>query len=246
MRIHVYTVAWNEEAILPHFLRHYERFAERIVVYDNGSDDATPRIASAHPKTELRRYETRGRLHDGRKAALLSSCYRESRGAADWIVAVDTDELLYHPELVDVLARYRRCGVTLPRVAGYSMVTDEPVPDPGRFPGLLCERFVDGAPNPNFDKRCIFHPDVDIRFAYGQHQCDPHGPVVESAEAELKLLHYKHFCVDYVWERYQRLRPRLSRFNRWRRLGVHYRESRGQIQASHDRYKRHAVDVRHA
>ena len=38
MRIHVYTVSWNEEKIMPHFLRFYGAVADRIVVYDNGMD----------------------------------------------------------------------------------------------------------------------------------------------------------------------------------------------------------------
>lgn len=245
MKIHVYTVAWNEAAILPHFLRHYARFAERIVVYDNGSDDATPAIVRAHPKAELRGYDTGGALHDGMKAELLSTCYREVRGRADWVVAVDTDELLWHPRLVEILAGYQRDGVTLPRVRGYSMVTDDPVPDPAAFAGLLCDTYVRGAPNPNFDKRCVFSPDIDINFDYGQHHCEPSGPVVESAATELKLLHYKHFAVDYVVDRYRMLRPRLSRFNQKKKLGVHYRESRRRIKKSHDRYKANAVDVHH-
>lgn len=242
MRIHVYTVAWNEESILPHFLRFYARLAERIVVYDNGSDDATAALVRAHPRAELRSYDTGGTLHDGVKAELLSSCYREVRGVADWVIAVDCDELLYHPRLLEVLARYAREGVTLPRVRGYSMVTDDPVPPAGDA-RLLPERYAWGAPNPNFDKRCVFAPEVDIRFGFGQHRCAPAGPVVESREAALKLLHYKHFCVDHVWRRYRRLRPRLSRFNRERGLGFHYRESRRRIQKSHDRYKAGAVNV---
>ncbi len=246
MKVHVYTVAWNEESILPHFLRYYARFAERITVYDNGSDDRTREIVAAHPRAELRSHDTGGALHDGMKAELLSTCYREVRGAADWVVCVDCDEFLFHPRLEQVLARYLAEGVTLPRIRGYSMVTDDPVPDPGSFRGLLSDRYVLGAPNPNFDKRCVFSPDVDIHFDVGQHHCRPEGPVVESAESELKLLHYKHFCVDYVFRRYRQLRPRLSSFNRQNRLGFHYEESRRRIARSHARYKRDAVNVLHA
>jgi glycosyltransferase involved in cell wall biosynthesis len=246
MKVCVYTVAWNEEQILPHFLRHYARLAERIVVYDNGSDDATRDIVRAHPQAELRSHDTGGVLHDGMKAELLSTCYREVRGAVDWVVAVDCDEFLFHPRLEALLARYLEEGVSLPRVSGYSMVTDDPIPDPRAFGGLLAERYVFGAPNPNFDKRCVFRPSIDIQFGYGQHHCRPEGPVVESASAELKLLHYKHFAVDYVVERYRKLRPRLSGFNERERLGFHYRQSRRRIQRSHARYKAGAVNVLHA
>jgi len=246
MKIRVYTVAWNEEKILPHFFRHYERFAEKIVVYDNGSDDGTQAIVRAHPLGELRSIDTDGVLHDGIKAELLSTCYREVRGEVDWVIAVDCDEFLFHPLLGRVLERYMRTGITLPKIGGYSMVTDDPVPDPRRFGGLLCEQYVRGAANPNFDKRCVFSPRIDIHFDVGQHHCHPTGPVVESEKTELKLLHYKHFAVEYVVHRYEQLRPRLSEFNRRRKLGFHYKESRRRIQKSHDRYKASAVDVHRA
>ncbi|MHC4917392.1 MAG: glycosyltransferase family 2 protein [Planctomycetota bacterium] len=242
MRVVVYTVAWNEQSILPHFLRHYAALADRVVVYDNGSDDDTAALVEACPKAELREVRTRGRLHDGVKARLLSNCYREERGSADWVICVDTDELLFHPDLSGVLARYSAQGVTLPKVRGFSMVSDDPVP-PSDAPRPLAETHLKGMPNPNFDKRCVFHPAVDINFGYGQHHCSPRGPVVESGQAELKLLHYKHFEVDYVWQRYQRLRVRRSWFNRVRRLGIHYHESREQVEASHELYKSRAVNV---
>ncbi len=158
MRVDVYAVAWNEECMLPHFLRHYERIADRIVVYDNGSDDATCDLVRAHPLAELRSYDTGGTIHAGIRYALLGSCYREVRGVADWVIVADCDELLYHEDLRGLLARYGADGVTLPKVRGYSMVTDDPVPDARDFEGLLCDRYVQGAPNPAFDKRAVFSP----------------------------------------------------------------------------------------
>jgi hypothetical protein len=48
MRVHVYTICWNESRVIEYFLRHYEQFAERVVVYDENSTDGTKEILAAH------------------------------------------------------------------------------------------------------------------------------------------------------------------------------------------------------
>src|ERR1700722_20355846 len=56
LRIHVYSICWNERRMIEYFLRHYETFAERIVIYDDDSDDGTKEILLAHNKVEVRRF----------------------------------------------------------------------------------------------------------------------------------------------------------------------------------------------
>ena len=68
MKIHLYTMCWNERRMLPFFLRHYEQFCERMIVYDNGSDDGSQAIIKAHRLCELREINTHGEL-DERGAA---------------------------------------------------------------------------------------------------------------------------------------------------------------------------------
>lgn len=53
MKITVYTVCFNEELMLPHFLNHYSRIADRIVLYDNQSTDQSMSLARAYPNTEI-------------------------------------------------------------------------------------------------------------------------------------------------------------------------------------------------
>ena len=40
-RIHVYVVCWNEMDILPFCVDYWKRYAEKVVVYDNGSTDGS-------------------------------------------------------------------------------------------------------------------------------------------------------------------------------------------------------------
>ena len=43
----LFTMSWNEERMLPFFFRHYDRFIDRYIVYDDGSTDRTPRLVGA-------------------------------------------------------------------------------------------------------------------------------------------------------------------------------------------------------
>ena len=45
MKIACYTITYNEELMLPHFIKHYKQFCDKIVVYDNMSTDRTKEIA---------------------------------------------------------------------------------------------------------------------------------------------------------------------------------------------------------
>jgi len=41
MTVHVHTFCWNEMEILPFVVQYWKRFADKVFVYDNGSDDGS-------------------------------------------------------------------------------------------------------------------------------------------------------------------------------------------------------------
>jgi len=220
-RIHVYTLAWNEQLILPHFLRHYARFCERIVVFDNESTDATPEIIAGCPQAERRVWSSGGQINDQTYLDIKNSAYRESRGQADWVIVCDADEFLYHPQIQTQLATYLRRGVTLPRVRGYDMVGHAV---PAASDDLLAQ-YRHGAPNPWMDKQVIFAPELDMRFTPGAHRHEAVPGARRSWFARLQLLHYKMFTAEQYIERTRALRARLSEINRRNKWGTHYLQS---------------------
>lgn len=218
LRIFVYTVCWNEEKLLPYFLRHYATFAEKIIVYDNGSTDASPEIVRSFPKAELREFDTGGTFDDLANVRIKNEAYKEARGVADFVIVVDADELLYHPNISQLLTQYKEEGITLPRIAGYNMFK-------WRFPRSerpITELVRLGREAPFYDKRCIFRPDVDINFNPCCHTCSPEGPIAESAAAEFKLLHYHYIGYLYNLKKHRERGRRLSQYNLERNLGTEY------------------------
>src|SRR3990167_4792623 len=91
MRINVFSIMYNEEFMLPHFLKHYEKFADRIFIIDDHSTDRTAEIAKAHPKVEYSVYE-----HEGLNEQEFNDTFYKFYKAnpSDWAVVVDCDEFL--------------------------------------------------------------------------------------------------------------------------------------------------------
>jgi hypothetical protein len=113
MKIRIYTVCWNESAMLPHFLRHYQ-FADKIVVYDHHSTDDSAAIIWRFPNTILHTLHCPDEIHESQLLRVKNNIYKECRGQADFVIVVDADEFVYHPFLMDLMADYKAEGITLP------------------------------------------------------------------------------------------------------------------------------------
>ena len=49
-RISVYSICWNEAKLLPFFLNHYAKFASKITIYDNESNDGSVEVVKIFKK----------------------------------------------------------------------------------------------------------------------------------------------------------------------------------------------------
>jgi glycosyltransferase involved in cell wall biosynthesis len=191
MRVDLYAQCWNEEFMLPFFFQHYDRFVDRYVIFDDGSTDRTRDILAAHPRVDLRPLV---RAHQDSyvlsQQALADQCWKESRGAADWVIIADADEHLVHPQLRRHLAACTAARVTLMPALGFQMVS-EAAPRGGE---LLCESVRTGAPFAQMMKPVLFDPNAidEINFAWGRHAAAPTGRVCVPARDEVKLLHFKY------------------------------------------------------
>jgi len=219
--IDVYAICWNEERMMPFFLRHYADFARKIVVFDNHSTDSTRELAAEYPQTEVRSFgSARDCCGEMERMAIRQIAWQESRGHADWVAVVDCDEFLWHPSLLAYLTSCRSRQVTIPRPTGYEMVGPA-------FPegsGRIHEQVQTGIRAPYMDKWIVFAPDSieAMNFHVGCHRAEPVGDIVFDDNPELKLLHYKHLGLEYVVSRYRQLEHRRTSLDRQLGLCHHY------------------------
>lgn len=194
MTICVITLCYNEEVILPFFIRHYERVADRLIFYDGRSTDRTREIIAACPIAELRELDTGGRVDDGANVRIKNTAYRDLD--ADWFIVVDCDELLSHPDLRGFVAKCDSLGVNVVQCEGWNMIGDA-IPATGLLTDQMPYGVRDDYTVAFFDKVALFGRDADVQFEPGGHGCHvAHGHTAPGLP--VKLLHYKWLSLEYV------------------------------------------------
>ena len=228
MIIHLYVVCWNEEAMIPFFLKNYQE-VDKIVVSDNESTDNSIKLYSQNAKVCIRTYKTDGQLTWSAQANIKDNIWKESRGQADWVIIVDNDELIYHPEgLRHALSLAEAEGATLVIPKGIDMVS-ETFPDK-QFP--IFDQIKYGFESPGFFKQCIFKPDEidEINFGAGAHHADPVGNVKIAKIAGLQLRHCKFLSYEYRSARSRLVHPRVNPEEFAAGLSVHYYDDEAKLQ----------------
>ena len=243
MRIDLYALCWNDADMLDFFFRHYDQFVQRYVVYDDGSTDRSLEILHANPKVEVRSVT----LNSNRNSFVLSgmqvikSCWKESRGVADWVICTDIDEHLHHPDLLAYLEACKNQGVTIIPALGYQMLS-ETFP---RDDQLLRQSVTMGAPWVKMNKLGIFSPNAieATNFALGRHTARPTGDVMAPERDELLLLHYKYLGFERTLRRHQECAPRLQKMDLANGWCHRWRLPREQLQEDWKNFERDLVDV---
>lgn len=216
MKIHVYAIIRNEASILPYFLRHYEPLAEKIVVFDDNSDDSSREILSRCAKVDIRT-PPEPMLDDGMFAEVHSNAYRGDR-SADWVMCVDADEFVWSENLKKSL-EIDTDVIDLPVFEMASFVfpnTAMQIYDQVRYGTSWADM---GLPYPT--KPCVFKSTANVRFDCGRHFLVDANGLRISKQHDLKLLHYRNLSYDYYRWHHDRNASRLSPKRRDKTWGQH-------------------------
>jgi len=220
--ITVYTIAYNEEIVLPFFIKWYrERFPDcKIVVYDNYSTDNTEKIALEN-NCEVIKYDTNNQLSDRKYLEIKNNCWKEAK--TDWVIVCDVDELL------EIKPEDLNTDQTLFKSKGYNMCNVE------NLKNILDIKH--GIESVHYDKVICFNKLYikEINYTPGCHSCNPIGDVIYTSKTP-KLLHMKFINEDLLAEKYKSYKSRLSAENLKNNWGFQYKEEEQKVRES---YKNH-------
>jgi hypothetical protein len=221
MIIHCFTSMRNESYMAPFFLRHYEKFCDKIFVWDDESTDGTLELLKAHPKVEILPLEIHG-IDDAYNQKIRSETYRKlSRGIADWVMIVDCDEFHYFdpmPAWDRILLTLERQGAQAIYSEGWQMISED-------FPARattehLYDKIKEGVQDPMYD-RLIFKPELNITVGIGHHSYSIPNGALQARTASIKLLHFKYMGEEYMRKRNAKAYKRLVKNNLDHGWGIH-------------------------
>jgi Glycosyl transferase family 2 len=231
--------------MLPFFFRHYDKIVSRYVIFDDSSCDGSLELLRRHPKVEVRPFaRSDPESFVLSELSLSNECWKLSRGCADWVIVVDIDEHVFHPDLPSLLRRYQDDGVTIVPALGYQMISEEfPPPD-----ALLSGTYTWGAPCDTYSKLTFFNPDsvTEVNYAPGRHGAHATGHVIAPAYEELLLLHYKFLGFERTLTRHRMLRSGLRSKDIGSGWGVQYGWSKKELREAWDGFARSVIDIRAA
>jgi glycosyltransferase involved in cell wall biosynthesis len=214
MDITIYTLAYNEELMIPHFITHYRKqFPNcKIVVFDNESTDNTRKIALEND-CKVISYNTNNRLSDNTYLQIKNNCWKESE--TDWSIVCDMDEFCQISN--DELEYENSIGTTIFKFEGYDMVNTSTDYNSTEV------KINTGVKNHRYDKTLLINKKhiVDINFEVGCHGAYPTGNVRYSSKP-YRLYHYRYIGKKYLIDRYREYNNRLSDDNRIKRWGIEY------------------------
>ncbi len=243
MKVHLYTILWNEEEMLPFFFRHYDPLIDRYVIYDDNSTDNTLRLLAAHNRVEVRQFvRTHPTSFVLSAQALHDSMWKESRGRADWVITTAVDEHLYHPAGLKWYLRVAQCrGITAVPALAFQIVADA-FPSPDEYL-VRTRRF--GVPIDHYNKLSVFDPNAvsETHYAVGGHSAAFEGRIRYPKRDQLLLFHYKFLGMDYLLRRYALLSSGLGATDKERQYGYQYDLGRDVLEVEFAELRRTAVDV---
>lgn len=228
--------------MLDYFFRHYDELVTHYFIYDHGSDDGTLEYLARRKDVTV--HSVPKTNPDSFALELLyahQTTWKRSCGIADWVLVVDLDEHIWHPDLPAYLRAQTAAGVTAIPALGFQMLSREaPTPDI-----RLTDHLRWGAPWIQMSKLALFRPDAltDPGFVIGRHSSKPRGVVRYPERDELLLLHYKYVGFDRIRRRHAATQARRRRLDLEHNWGHRYAFDEAQLGADFNNFEARAIDI---
>jgi glycosyltransferase involved in cell wall biosynthesis len=218
MKVYTFAVCRNEEKMLPYYLKHYEKIADRIIICDGGSTDGSLVIMKANSKVVIVS-DPQEKQDEYNLMKFRNEYYLKHKNEIDWAIIGDIDEFL----MVDreTLLRYKNEKINIPKVVGYQMFSEDFPSDKSK---QIYEQVHTGFSDPKWmNKNVIFNPkEVVINYVMGCHKCNPQGDIKYSNNY-LNLLHFKCIGYDQFIDKSKKSSERLSERSIQKGLAFQYK-----------------------
>lgn len=191
--IQVITAVYNEELLMPLFLRNYSFADSILVILDTATTDRTPEYLKADPRVEIFPITYPDGLNWQTKSNTVHQKALESK--ADWVMAVDADEFIYPMENFETWLNERNGNlvwVALSEVYRHKDDSDIDYTQPPYFQrrhGNPIKGMSYG--QPLYIKPCIVKPSSRVKWDCGIHKYSiPDSPDVVDTRESVQGVHW--------------------------------------------------------
>lgn len=259
MKIHLYTLCYNEMPILPFVIDYWKRIGiSKAVVYDNYSTDGSDEYLSNYDWIEVRKFESDG-LNDSIHKAIKNSCWKESKGEADFVIVCDIDECIYSKIPLSIYLeemKKERCNVLCN--SWYALCGDKSLEEIRQEykEGTYLHQIIGKGYKQNinhskgfgeYGKFILINPDEieDIQWSVGQHKILSIKPYLKLYVAkDIITFHInKGFNEEMFTNRRLTIGKRLSDTNKNKGYGVEYAKTEEEIRQEYKNNQAKAIDI---
>jgi hypothetical protein len=218
MNINVFLLCYNESALLPHTIKHYQTYLPscHITIYDNESTDDSVAIAT-NAGCSIVSWQSNQQIDDFKYRDIKNHAWKSVSDG--WIIMADMDEFLCVRE--DELWKEFQAGTTILQVKGYEMMGESQYADLHDIDLQTIQKYVD---KPEESKKLCFLRDkiTDMHYGIGAHSCNPEGVIQYSSNIYIN----KHMNMLGIPFYIQKMKSRYARATemRKRRIACHYHD----------------------
>lgn len=219
--VHLYTLCFNEEYMIPFFMDYYLKWVDKIVVLDNKSTDNSAALLAKYPNVFRKEFDSENEMRESELTTRRNTVWKNSRGKADFVIMCDIDEFLYIKNPVLFLNHLKQNQFSVVRPIGFDMISKK---EPQH--GLpIFDQVKEGARNFEYDKMVLFDPNKieNINYSPGAHYAIPEGIVkMYWKDPRIKLLHYRYLSEKYILEKNRIRGIRRSQHDHEHNFGYQY------------------------
>ena len=177
MDINIFILCYNESALLPHTIKHYNKNLPgcKITIYDNESTDNSVEIANELGCSVIS-WNSNNYIDDFKYKEIKNNCWKSVKNG--WIIMADMDELLC--VTTDDLEKEMNNGVSILRVKGIDLLAECDTID---LTDLDVDKVKKYRDKPEENKSLCFlrNKIEEMNYGLGAHDCNPQGEILYSS-----------------------------------------------------------------
>lgn len=231
IKVDVYVLCYNEMKLAPLMMQYWKLYANHVYICDNGSTDGCLEYFAQFPEfITVYHFDFDG-MDDEIHMYIKNNIWKQSRNKGiDFVMVCDFDECLFCNNIIEKLNYLKENDYTIIKPVGLGLICEE-------FPiynkNILAHNSIKTC---NYDfyfnKMILFNPDKiqEINYGVGAHKACPSGKVKLYDTPNIFLLHFDQLGLNYVFEKRENRKNRLSEKNKEHGWGMHYLYSKEQIE----------------